>query len=731
MNLTTYLKSFLFFIGLSLIASSCFNDLDTIPTDEDEITSSVVYDDPAAYKQVLAKVYAGLSVSGQQGPAGQSDISGLDEGFGQYTRGLWYHQELSTDEALIGWNDATIKDFHEQDWSANDGFIGAFYSRVFYQIVLCNEFLRETTDAKLSERGVDAALRTEIQTFRAEARYLRALSYWHALDCFRNVPFVTEDDKIGNFFPEQISGAQLYDFIEAELKEIETLLVAPRQNEYARADQAAAWMLLAKLYLNAEVYAGKSAYTECITYCQKVIDAGYTLDPDYQHLFLADNHTAEGIIFPVVYDGVNTRTWGGTTFIIHAAIGGSMNIADFGVDGGWGGTRTTSAFVDKFPSIGGGDVLVIPNDGATHPVLYVPGAYQGWDPENESTVIASALEDGTYEGYFWFEAGIAFKFTDGPSWDVDYGDDEGDGVLEQGGADIIAAETGFYKINVDLNALTYTLEKTDWGLIGSSTAGGWDADTDMTFDTTENAWVIQTNLIEGEIKFRANDDWAVNYGDTDADALLDLDGDNIIIPKDGNYLIKLFLDKPDYTYSIEQPSSDGRAMFYTEGQEKEIVDVSQFTEGYAITKWKNITSEGAPGSDLTHTDTDFPMFRLADAYLMYAEAVLRGGSGGDAGTALDLVNAVRERAYGGQGGTISASDLTLDFILDERARELYWECHRRTDLVRFGRFSESSYVWPWKGGVPEGRSTDKRYDLYPIPSSDLNANPNLTQNTGY
>ena len=733
MKIKSYLKGVLYFVGLSVAMTSCFNDLDTVPTDPDEITSAVVYDDPAAYKQVLAKVYAGLSVSGQQGPSGQADIAGIDEGFGQYTRGFWYHQELSTDEAVIGWNDATIKDFHEQDWSANDGFIGAFYSRVFYQIALCNEFLRETTDQKLSDRGVDEALRAEIQIFRAEARFLRALSYWHALDCFRNVPFVTEEDNVGAFFPEQVSGAELYTFIETELKEIETQLVAAGQNEYARADQAAAWMLLAKLYLNAEVYAGKAAYTECITYCQKILDAGYTLDPEYQNLFLADNHTAEGIIFPVVYDGVNTRTWGGTTFIIHAAVGGSMNINDFGIDGGWGGTRTTSALVDKFPAVGGGSLIVAPNDGnEDYPVLQVPGSYQGWDPEDVSTVLASVAADSTYEGYLYFpEDGTALKFTDGPSWDVDFGDSDGDGILEPGGSDITIADAGFYRLTVNLISLEYSIEKTDWGLIGSATAGGWDVDEDMTYDVDEGALVITTDLMMGDIKFRANDDWALNYGDTGADALLEQEGDNIAIPGPGTYTIKLYLDKPDYTYSIERPSFDKRAMFYTDGQSKEIVDISQFTEGYAITKFKNITRDGQAGSDLTHTDTDFPMFRLADAHLMLAEAVLRGGSGSDLSTAVDLVNAVRERAYGDQSGNISEAELTLDFILDERARELYWECHRRTDLVRFGQFSNGDYLWPWKGGVAGGATVSNNFDLYPLPASDVNANPNLVQNPGY
>ena len=233
-------------LSLSLI-TSCVDDLDTVPLDPDITTSGNVYDDPNAYKQVLAKLYAGLAVSGQQGPAGQSDIEGIDEGFGQYLRGFWYHQELSTDEALVGWNDQTIGDFHDQQWTADDGFIFAFYSRVFYQISICNEFLRETTDEKLDGRGVDADLRQEIQGFRAEARFLRALSYWHALDLFRNVPFVTEEDAVGSFFPEQIQAADLFTFIENELLDIESTIAPARTNEYGRADAGAVCYVIGQI----------------------------------------------------------------------------------------------------------------------------------------------------------------------------------------------------------------------------------------------------------------------------------------------------------------------------------------------------------------------------------------------------------------------------------------------------------------------------------------------------
>lgn len=177
-------------------------------------------------------------------------------------------------------------------------------------------------------------------------------------------------------------------------------------------------------------------------------------------------------------------------------------------------------------------------------------------------------------------------------------------------------------------------------------------------------------------------------------------------------------------------TKDKRALFYNEDQTLEIEDVGDFNQGWAVTKWKNVDRNGNNGSDLEFADTDFPLFRLADVYLMYAEAVLRGG-GGSISDALDYVNELRYRAYGDNSGDIALGDLTLDFILDERARELYWEMYRRTDLIRFGQFTNGSYVWPWKGRVMEGITTSPVYNVFPIPASDLTANPNLKQNIGY
>lgn len=512
---------------LAGLFAACTKDLERTP--RYGLTTDVLYKDLAGYRAALAKIYGGLALTGNNGPDGAGDLGGIDEGFSSYLRNYWNLQELTTDEAVIAWNDQTIKDLHEMDWTPADVFNRALYSRIFYQITLINEFIRQASDDNLSARGITGADADAIRGFSAEARFLRALSYLHALDLFGNTTFVTEEDEVGAFLPRRATRAELFAYVESECLAMESSLPAPRQNEYARADQAAVWMVLANLYLNAQVYTGTAKFTEAITYSKKVIDAGYTLENNYRHLFLADNHTSTEIILPVAFDGNNTRTWGGTTFLVHAPVGGDMNIAEFGIDGGWGGLRTTAAFVDKFADVTG--------------------------------------------------------------------------------------------------------------------------------------------------------------------------------------------------------NTDKRAIFHTAGQNKEIANISEFRDGFAIGKWKNVTRNGTAGKSLTFPDTDFPIFRLGEAYLIYAEAVLRGGTGGSTGQALTYFNALRQRAYGNTNG--NETSITLDDIIDERGRELYWEGKRRTDLVRFNLFTTSTYLWPWKGGVPDGRSVEAFRNIFPIPSPEINTNPNLIQNDGY
>jgi starch-binding outer membrane protein, SusD/RagB family len=510
-------------ILLSLGVVSACTDPTESPTST--VTEDNVFKDPGSYRAFLAKVYAGLAVSGQQGPAGAPDLTNLDEGFSQYLRLYWEHQELPSDEAVIGWGDLGLPELNTQQWGVANGFVSTMYNRIFYQVALANEFLRQTSDAKLSERGVSAALRADIQVFRAEARFLRALSYWHGIDLFGPIPVVKA---ISVDPPKQNTRQEVYDFIVSELTEIRSDLPAANgRGTYGRATQEAASMLLANVYLNAEVYTGTPAYADALAAAQAVIAGPYTLDANYAHLFLADNNTSPEIIFPIIQDGITTRTWGGMTFIVHASCGGSMDNNDYGIDGCWWGLRVRPETYNRFPA----------------------------------------------------------------------GDPRG-------------------------------------------------------------------------------------------------------------------------------------AFFYTSGQTVPIASISNFTDGIAAPKFQNVTSTGSAGSNSTHVDTDFPMFRLGEAYLIYAEAHLRGG-GGSRQQALDYVNALRQRAYGDNSGNITDPELTLPFILDERGRELMWEGHRRTDLIRFGQFTGGTYIWEWKGGTQAGGSTDGHFNLYPIPASQLVANPNLTQNPGY
>ena len=198
----------------------------------------------------------------------------------------------------------------------------------------CNEFVinraEKLSNGNFSQEG------GRINTYRNEARFLRALSYYHALDFFGSVPFVTEYDRVGAFNPPQISRKDLFEYVESELLELTNLLTDASSLPYGRASKQAVQTLLAKMYLNAEVYINTPKYDECRSQCENIINTNiFQLDNQYQHLFLADNNISNEIIFPVIFDGINAQTWGGTTFLVCASIGGDMSASDYGVNGGW------------------------------------------------------------------------------------------------------------------------------------------------------------------------------------------------------------------------------------------------------------------------------------------------------------------------------------------------------------------------------------------------------------
>lgn len=529
-----------------IFGASCTDDLEVAPLDPNKESADVVYSDENNYIKALMKIYSVYAMSGQDG-AGSSDVEGLDAGNAQLYRSLWNLQVVSTDECINSWPDAWVPEINEMTWSAaSNEAVSGVYLRCMYIVAVANDFLKETTDSKMSGRGMTEEFMTKVHGFRAEARLLRAMAYQILLDCYGIPPFITEENY--SVAPGQLSRKELFDWIESQLNDIISSSakeqLPPARSSYGRADKGVAYALLARLYLNAEVYTGEKRYTDCITACNNVIASGYELAQDYSNLFKADNNitSANEIIFPIVFDGTKTQTYGGIRFLIAASRGtDEVSLDTDGSVEGWSGNRARSSLVKLF------------------------------DFEDNDNPTAATIKD----------------------------------------------KRGIFK---DTNR---TLEIEDW--------------------------------------------------------------------------LKTFE-----------------------------------SQGWAVYKWTNMKSDGNKGSDKNSPDTDIPFIRLAEIYLTYAEAVKRGGEGGSQATALEYINKLRKRGYGDDSGKISNfNDVTLRFILDERGRELYWEATRRTDLVRYGLFTSSDYLWPFKGGLKNGTAVEPYKNVYPIPSSDLAVNENLVQNEGY
>jgi len=341
----------------TLAFNSCVNDLNVTPLDKSVTTSNVTFTNTSApYVSFLAKLYAGLATGGIQGADNQVDITGYDGGSqAGYLRPLWNLQELPTDEAVCCWNDQTIQNFHNLSWTASDIFLEAFYERLYYQITVSTAFLQQTTPALLTARGVSQTLKDSITQFRAEARFIRALAYFNVLDMYRNGPLVNDESQIGTATPPPYgTSQQIFNYIESELTACQTDLMTPSigfsATKYGHANKAAAWALLARLYLNGNTYLGTSDntfYTKCITNCNNVISAGYQLEPIYQNIFVSDNYKSKEMIFPIVFDGSRLTSWGGMMFLMSSMVNGDIQ-ALIASPGGWGGNRATQEFVARF-----------------------------------------------------------------------------------------------------------------------------------------------------------------------------------------------------------------------------------------------------------------------------------------------------------------------------------------------------------------------------------------------
>ncbi|MCL6461633.1 MAG: RagB/SusD family nutrient uptake outer membrane protein [Flavobacterium micromati] len=532
--------NFIYILFVAAILQSCSGDLDVVAEDARVLSPAELFSTPLGYKQALGGVYGNLSLTGT-GDAGSSFLQGIDAGTSQFGRCMWYLQNLTTDEVIWTYeNDEGTAELQRNIWTSANPILLGMFSRTMAEVALANDFLRQSTPELLSSRGINAAADVaEINFYRNEVKVLRAFAYYNMMDLFGKAPFITENDPL-NFKGPQYDRQQLFTFIETELNAAIPNLKAARTNEYGRLDKAMAQMILAKMYLNAQVYIGTPKFAESMTKCTEIIAGGFTLKTNYLDNFKADNNSSSEMIFTLQSDGVKTQNFGATTVIINGQVGSvENNGSQFGV-GGWGGAlRLRKQFVEKF--------------------------------------------DGS------------------------------------------------------------------------------------------------------------------------------------------------------------QFNSDSRKTYLSGSRPIDIAETTNAGQGFVLQKFSNKTAAGVVGVNSTFVDTDFPLFRLADAYLMYAEAQMRKDGATNANTStnataqsLTYINALRQRANNGSAvANVLQSQVNLDFIIDERSRELHWEGHRRQDLIRFNKYGGGNYNWAWKGNIANGTSFGTNLNVFPLPTASITANPNLTQNTGY
>ena len=532
------------------MATSCVGDLDQTPEDPN-ITTAPQFNEEQV-RQALAKCYSVLGVSGQQGP-GSSDISGLDNGTGQYLRAIAMMNEYTTDELMWIYKDAGVVDLVTNTWGKDNVNIFGTYSRLYVHIAICNDFIR-VIDGGCPGDPADLA------QYRLEARALRALSYYWVIDLFGQGGFVDENTS-GN--PVQWTRVDLFNWLEGELKDI-IANYSTATPVYGRVGVDGVRALLARLYLNAEVYTGTARYADCQAQCEEIIKNhkdglnGTGLVPHYMYLFCGDNEDylpggvgTNEILWGVPLDSELSQSYGATTFLTAAATSNLtwadnnayMNQLDYGMGAQWGCMHARKEFSDKFTD--------------------ADARWAMWKKEAD----------------------------------------------------------GFTRENENFSSFT-----SGYGVVKF------------------------TNLLKGE-----NGEWSAKNGGT----------------------------------------------FDPTGK--------------------------TPARSEAFSDADYPIFRLADVYLMYAECNIQGGAG-EATKALEYVNYVRARA-GVPAWT--GAEMTSANILDERCREMYWENTRRSDLIRFGKFTGGSYNWSWKNNVLAGGAIPEHMNLFPIPSNVITAQPEFKQNPGY
>lgn len=323
------------------LTTSCTKDLDVENINPQQVSK---LDTDA----LLNKIYSSFVLTGQQGPAGKGDIADADEGRSEFFRMVWNLNELTTDEAHWVWykNDTGYEDLVENTYGADNAVSMGLYYRIYFTITLCNHYLANVPD--------DGTAETKAR--RAEVRFIRAYNYYTVMDLYGNAAFTeTVSTTPGQYYKRD----QFFKYVESELLAIENDLIHIQNvNDlsYGRVSRCADWLMLSRLYLNAEVYTGTPQWDKAMTYADKVINNGFfhLLESDvnkvnpqtgeeytaYQMLFLADNGVNGAQyenILPVIHDGKNTQSYGGMHSLILASYSSEMgNNVPSGTSNSWG-----------------------------------------------------------------------------------------------------------------------------------------------------------------------------------------------------------------------------------------------------------------------------------------------------------------------------------------------------------------------------------------------------------
>ena len=352
-------------LALALGMTSCTKDLDVTPLDPN-------MDTEFSAEGLFNKCYATIAMAGNGGANGDCDIDGIDGGTSGYIRQMWNANELTTDEAICGWGDDGIEQSCFNTYDESHPMLNGYFARLTTSITYCNQYLDVASDYNA--------------TMTAEVRFLRALHYYLLMDAFGRVPFTETLDN-----PTILSRQEMYDWLINELTEnVEPNLseAKPKKSSdagYGRVDKAAAWLLLSRIYLNAEVYTGTAQWAKAAEYAKKVMDSDYKLNTTsvngwsaYQMLFMGDNGESDAAyeaIFPILQDGLKTTSWGTSQFLCAGSFDSDMHAnpndpnGTNGLSGQvWGGNRTRPSLIQKFfpnldaPQVPAYDMVVAAGD---------------------------------------------------------------------------------------------------------------------------------------------------------------------------------------------------------------------------------------------------------------------------------------------------------------------------------------------------------------------------------